>query len=521
MDSVSNFGKANLIVGITSSGSAIELKAGEVSSLPSVPFNCVLFNSTDYSSPIEDPYKELVRVTAISGNYLSVSRAQEGTTAFPHNQYGKTYTLLNTITKKTIDDIRDAIEISGSSAYINASGDSMTGTLTGPLFVGTVVSGGSILGTSGTFGTLNASTISGTIVSGGSIVGTNGTFGTLNANVLSGTTVNGTTVTGGSILGDSIYGTTISGGSIFGDSISGTTISGNAIRGTSGTFTTVNATVLSGTTVSGATINATSTLTLNASKVITTGANLSGGTGVYSTKTNNTLNFKSIVGGGLVTISSDTNTITISGNAGAATVSGPNTSTPSGIVIWNSSTGGALENSNIAISGNNLLPVVSGTQNIGSASLPFNEIWTKPTCAFIAASGNPTYALLTNYTVCSGSGFLTYSGSNFTITATNPHRITYIGSSPIVGRIDVNGSAMASAKTSSYRIGIMKNGYSGANIFPYSITDDGTGQCGGSVNYILPIVSGDYFQVGFCASAAGSNITSTNSSFQMAITKVL
>jgi len=120
LDSVSNFGRAFILGGLTSSGTSVELRTGDVSNLPvSGNFNCVIFNASDYVNPIDDPFKEIVRVNSISGSFLSVSRAQEGTTAASHSMTGKTYVAVNTITKKMIDDINSAI-LSYSPTTVNA-----------------------------------------------------------------------------------------------------------------------------------------------------------------------------------------------------------------------------------------------------------------------------------------------------------------------------------------------------------------------------------------------------------------
>lgn len=213
--------------------------------------------------------------------------------------------------------------------------------------------------------------------------------------------------------------------------------------------------------------------------------------------------------------------------------------------------------------GNDLVPAVSGTQNLGSLTYPFSGLYAKsiyddgvqlfpatatspmtvtsgviaistsptftnitasgivttaPSCAWIFASGITGYALsTTQYTVMSGTGFQTYSGANFTITASNPHRITYVGSSPMIGKIDVNAGSFINVNT-ALRVAIMKNGASGNSITPYTESRDATGQICGNVNWILPIASGDYFQVGLWG---GFNIADAASSFQMAITRVI
>jgi hypothetical protein len=68
----------------------------------------IWFNSTDYPNPANDPNVEIVRVTNISGDTLTISRAQEGTSASSKNTVGKNYSLVLGITAKMISGHRRA-----------------------------------------------------------------------------------------------------------------------------------------------------------------------------------------------------------------------------------------------------------------------------------------------------------------------------------------------------------------------------------------------------------------------------
>jgi len=74
-----------------------------------VPFNLIWYNSTDYPNPANDPNVEIVRVTNVSTDTLTISRAQEGTSASNKNTAAKTYSLLLGITAKMISDIGTAL----------------------------------------------------------------------------------------------------------------------------------------------------------------------------------------------------------------------------------------------------------------------------------------------------------------------------------------------------------------------------------------------------------------------------
>jgi len=106
LDSVKNLIKVYASTGYTSVATSIVLLAGEGATLPSpTPFNMVWWNYTDYTDPADDPFAEIVRVTNVATDTLTITRAQEGTTAQNHNIAGKTYALINGITALMISQI--------------------------------------------------------------------------------------------------------------------------------------------------------------------------------------------------------------------------------------------------------------------------------------------------------------------------------------------------------------------------------------------------------------------------------
>ena len=70
-----------------------------------MPFNASWWNSTDYPDPSDDPNVEIVRVTGISTDTLTITRAQEGTSASTKNTSAKTYKLVAGASAKTLDDL--------------------------------------------------------------------------------------------------------------------------------------------------------------------------------------------------------------------------------------------------------------------------------------------------------------------------------------------------------------------------------------------------------------------------------
>jgi hypothetical protein len=115
MDPVKNFAKVTVSTGYDASATSIVLESGHSAKLPdpsaSGAYNLVWWNSTDYADPSDDPNVEIVRCTGWdSGNTITVTRAQEDTSASTKNTSDKIYKMILAPTKKTIDDIIDTSE---------------------------------------------------------------------------------------------------------------------------------------------------------------------------------------------------------------------------------------------------------------------------------------------------------------------------------------------------------------------------------------------------------------------------
>ncbi len=123
LDPVENFAKVTVDEGHDEQDLIIILEANEGAKLPDPAtdgeFNLTWWNSTDYEDPTdqhaaylagtEDEDAEIVRCTARSSDTITVTRAQESTTATAHNKTGKTQIMMLGLTKKTIDDIGTAL----------------------------------------------------------------------------------------------------------------------------------------------------------------------------------------------------------------------------------------------------------------------------------------------------------------------------------------------------------------------------------------------------------------------------
>jgi len=109
LDSVANFAQVQASTGYNAAATSIVLQSGQGAKLPATPFNLIWWNSTDYPNPANDPNVEIVRVTNISTDTLTITRAQESTSASTKNTAGKTYSLVLGITAKMISDIGNAV----------------------------------------------------------------------------------------------------------------------------------------------------------------------------------------------------------------------------------------------------------------------------------------------------------------------------------------------------------------------------------------------------------------------------
>jgi hypothetical protein len=138
LDNVANFVQVQTSTGYAAGATSIILSSGQGSLLPAAPFNLIWWNVTDYPNPTNDPNREIVRITGISGDTLTITRAQEGTSATAKNSSGKIYNLVLGITAKMITDIA-AQTANGIPVYNEiVSGSGTTFTLAHTPVAGTV-----------------------------------------------------------------------------------------------------------------------------------------------------------------------------------------------------------------------------------------------------------------------------------------------------------------------------------------------------------------------------------------------
>lgn len=118
LDIAKNFAKVQVSTGYGDGDTTIVLETGHGTKLPTAPFNAVWWNSTDFFDPSDDPNVEIVRVTDVTSDTLTVTRAQESTSASTKNTAGKTYRMIAGLTAKTINtDLSNNFLITKSKSF--------------------------------------------------------------------------------------------------------------------------------------------------------------------------------------------------------------------------------------------------------------------------------------------------------------------------------------------------------------------------------------------------------------------
>jgi len=120
-DPIRNFFKSTLVGTYSDSDTSITIATGDGALLPDPStdgaFNLTIFEGLQVTNSTEF---EIVRVTARSGDVLTVTRGQESTT--PLTIGSATHSILMSATKKTFDDINDAIDnvdVSTATSFVS------------------------------------------------------------------------------------------------------------------------------------------------------------------------------------------------------------------------------------------------------------------------------------------------------------------------------------------------------------------------------------------------------------------
>ena len=125
LDPTKNFAIVTVVGLHDASATSIPLDAGQGAKLPDPAvdgeYNLSWWNDTDFKNPADDPNVEIVRVTTRLTDTLTVVRGTSGEGTNPastKNDPGKTYKMLLSPTKKTIDDIETDIAAAGGTKIL-------------------------------------------------------------------------------------------------------------------------------------------------------------------------------------------------------------------------------------------------------------------------------------------------------------------------------------------------------------------------------------------------------------------
>lgn len=131
-DAIQNLTVVTVSGGYNAAATSITLQSGHGARLPDpsvAAYNLVWWASSLYANPAKDPNVEIVRVTAKVGDVLTVTRAQESTSATTKNTDGATYEMHLGVTAKTITDIYAAINAGGILSVVEDTTPQLGGDL--------------------------------------------------------------------------------------------------------------------------------------------------------------------------------------------------------------------------------------------------------------------------------------------------------------------------------------------------------------------------------------------------------
>ena len=127
LDCTKNFAIVTVSTTYDASATSIVLSSGHGAKLPDpavANYNLTYYDSSNYADPSSDPNVEIVRCTAKSTDTITVTRAQESTSATTKNTGGATYKMILGVTAKMITDI--------DTLKANLASPTFSGTLTVP-----------------------------------------------------------------------------------------------------------------------------------------------------------------------------------------------------------------------------------------------------------------------------------------------------------------------------------------------------------------------------------------------------
>ncbi len=133
LDPIRNLVRVDVSQGYAAGDTSITVGTGQGALLPDPStegaFNVVWYES-GHHSPLSDPNNEIVCVTAVAGDILTITRGQEGTSAVAHDGVASSYSLELVVTEKQRNTIESALQSMNPSASQTVVNGSTSGTAT-------------------------------------------------------------------------------------------------------------------------------------------------------------------------------------------------------------------------------------------------------------------------------------------------------------------------------------------------------------------------------------------------------
>lgn len=116
VDAVKNFTKSTVAQGYNEVSTVINLETGAGARMPAPPFRLAWWDCTGAQTAEDDPDREIILVSGVSTDTLTITRGYEGTLATSHNTPGKTYCVVQSFTAGMYDDFLAEIRAGAGGA---------------------------------------------------------------------------------------------------------------------------------------------------------------------------------------------------------------------------------------------------------------------------------------------------------------------------------------------------------------------------------------------------------------------
>lgn len=116
VDAVKNFTKSTVAQGYNEVSTVINLETGAGARMPAPPFRLAWWDCTGAQTAEDDPDREIILVSGVATDTLTITRGYEGTLATSHNTPGKTYCVVQPFTAGMYGDFLAEIRAGAGGA---------------------------------------------------------------------------------------------------------------------------------------------------------------------------------------------------------------------------------------------------------------------------------------------------------------------------------------------------------------------------------------------------------------------